>query len=56
MAASGWLISCAKVDAISPTVIRREVRVSYTHVVRTREFRTQPKHDEFGALTISIPF
>ncbi len=40
----------------SVALVWREVRVSYTHVVRTREFRTQPKHDEFGALTISIPF
>lgn len=34
----------------------RGVRLSYTHVVRTREFKTQGKHDEFGALNLSIAF
>jgi hypothetical protein len=34
----------------------RRVRVSYTHVVRTREFTTQGKHDEFGAFSLSTSF
>ena len=31
-------------------------RLSYTHVRRTKEFNTQGKNDEFGALSVSIKF
>jgi hypothetical protein len=34
----------------------RDVRLGYTHVVRTREFETQAEHDTFGALSLSISF
>jgi hypothetical protein len=34
----------------------RDVRLGYTHVVRTREFKTQLEHDTFGAFSISISF
>jgi len=34
----------------------RRVRVSYTHVLRTREFKTADGHHEFGAFSVSIPF
>ncbi len=30
------------------------VRLSYTHVLRTREFKTQDERDDFGALSLSI--
>ena len=32
------------------------MRVSYTHVVRTREFKTQIGHTQFGALSASFAF
>lgn len=32
----------------------RDVRVSYTHVIRSKEFHGQDKHDIFGALTLSF--
>lgn len=34
----------------------QDVRFGYTHVVRTREFKTQREHDVFGALSLSISF
>jgi hypothetical protein len=33
-----------------------EVRLSYTHVLRTREFRTQEDNDGFGAFSVSFKF
>lgn len=32
------------------------LRLSYTHVLRTREFRSQTGNDDFGALGVSIKF
>lgn len=32
------------------------VRVSYTHVLRTREFTTQQEDDDFGALSVSVKY
>lgn len=32
------------------------LRLSYTHVLRTREFRTQHDADDFGALSLSLKF
>lgn len=32
------------------------VRLSYTHVLRTREFETQGKADDFGAFSLSVRF
>ena len=29
-------------------------RLSFTHVIRTREYRTQPKSDQFGAINLSF--
>lgn len=37
-------------------VVWRDVRLSYTHVFRTREFKTQDKRDNFGAVTVSVQF
>lgn len=34
----------------------RRVRLSYTHVVRTREFKTQTGNDQFSAFSLSMPF
>lgn len=34
----------------------RGSRLSYTHVVRTREFEMQGEHDEFGSFSISVSF
>lgn len=34
----------------------RNVRLSYTHVLRTREFETQDEADEFGAFSLSVRF
>jgi lipid A 3-O-deacylase len=31
-------------------------RLSYTHVLRTREFASQRENDRFGAISISVPF
>ena len=33
-----------------------DVRLGYTHVLRTREFKTQGKTGEFGAVSLSIQF
>lgn len=33
-----------------------DIRFSYTHILRTREFRTQEEFDGFGALSVSIKF
>ena len=33
-----------------------DIRLSYTHVIRTREFRTQESHDEFGSMSVSYKF
>lgn len=30
------------------------IRLSYTHVIRTKEFQTQQRRDDFGALTMSL--
>jgi hypothetical protein len=32
------------------------VRLSYTQVLRTREFETQGKKDNFGSLAVSVQF
>lgn len=32
------------------------IRLSYTHVLRTREFRTQDGRDDFGAISVSVKF
>ena len=32
------------------------LRLSYTHVLRTREFRTQNEGDDFGAISVSVKF
>ncbi|TLM67174.1 MAG: lipid A deacylase LpxR family protein [Deltaproteobacteria bacterium] len=32
------------------------IRLSYTHVLRTREFRTQKHADDFGAISLSVKF
>lgn len=32
------------------------IRLSYTHVLRTKEFRTQDSSDDFGAFTVSVKF
>jgi len=34
----------------------RNVRLSYTHVLRTREFETQDEADNFGAFSLSVRF
>jgi hypothetical protein len=34
----------------------RGVRLGYTHVERTREFKTQNGHDKFGSVSISMSF
>jgi hypothetical protein len=31
-------------------------RLTYTHVFRTKEFRTQPHSDQFGAINLSMAF
>ena len=33
-----------------------DIRISYTHVLRTREFRTQDSSDDFGSFTVSVKF
>lgn len=33
-----------------------DIRVSYTHVLRTREFRSQDGRDDFGAISLSVKF
>lgn len=38
-----------------PKVLSRGLRISFTHVFRTREFDGQPQSDRFGALSFSIP-
>ncbi len=32
------------------------VRLSYTHVLRTREFKTQDGRDDFGAMSVSVKY
>ena len=32
------------------------IRLSYTHVLRSREYRTQSGRDDFGALSLSVKF
>ncbi|HOP48932.1 MAG TPA: lipid A deacylase LpxR family protein [Desulfobacteraceae bacterium] len=32
------------------------IRLSYTHIIRTHEFRTQDSNDDFGAITVSVKF
>jgi hypothetical protein len=34
----------------------RRTRIAYTHVLRSREFRTQDRRNQFGALTFSTTF
>jgi hypothetical protein len=34
----------------------QDIRFGYTHVLRTREFRTQENNDDFGAISISVKF
>lgn len=31
-------------------------RISYTHVLRTREYKSRESNDDFGAITLTIPF
>jgi hypothetical protein len=33
-----------------------DMRLGYTHVLRSREFRTQESKDYFGALSVSVKF
>lgn len=33
-----------------------KIRLSYTHIIRSKEFRTQEERDEFGSLAISYKF
>jgi len=33
----------------------RGTRLSYIHVIRTREFKGAPPHDDFGAISLSLP-
>lgn len=33
-----------------------DIRISYTHVLRTREFENQASNDPFGAISVSIKF
>lgn len=33
-----------------------DIRLSYTHVIRTREFQTQNGGDDFGAFSVSVKF
>lgn len=35
-------------------LVWRKLRLSYTHVIRTREFDSQSEHDDFGSLAISL--
>ncbi|MAZ69808.1 lipid A deacylase LpxR family protein [Porticoccus sp.] len=37
-------------------LVWRNVRLSYTHVIRTREFDSQSESDDFGSLAISLQF
>lgn len=41
---------------IGIAVIVNGVRIAYTHVFRTREFRSQPEGHEFGALSFAFRF
>lgn len=34
----------------------KSFRLTYTHVFRTKEFRTQPHSDQFGAINLSVRF
>lgn len=34
----------------------RGARLSYTHATRTREYKTQRAHDDFGSVNLSVPF
>ncbi len=34
----------------------RKVRLAYTHVIRTREFRGQSENDQYGAITLTVRF
>src|SRR5690606_26495623 len=34
----------------------RDARIAFTHVFRSREYKTQNGEDEFGAISISVPF
>lgn len=38
------------------TAMWRGIRLSYTHVLRTKEFESQDKHDQFGSFSISMAF
>jgi hypothetical protein len=38
------------------TLTWRGARVSYTHVMRSREFESPNRHDEFGSVSLSISF
>ena len=37
-------------------LVWRNVRLSYTHVIRSREFHSQGESDDFGSLTVSLRF
>ncbi|CAN8139343.1 hypothetical protein THIOSC15_1450001 [uncultured Thiomicrorhabdus sp.] len=34
----------------------KEFRIGYTHVFRTKEFKSQRNHSNFGSLTIGVDF
>ena len=37
-------------------VSSRKLRLSYSHVIRSREFENQPRHNRFGSLTLAYRF
>lgn len=37
-------------------VLWNRIRLSYTHVLRSREFKTQEKRDNFGSVNLSVQF
>ena len=41
---------------IGAAITFNAVRLSYTYVIRSREFKTQPKMSKFGALALSFRF
>ena len=41
---------------LGAAVVVEDIRIAYTHVLRSREFHSQKEHDEFGAITVSTRF
>jgi hypothetical protein len=41
---------------VGAAITFRSFRLTYTHVFRTKEFRTQPHSDQFGAINLSVRF